>query len=178
MVSTRSIGARLDVVRQWTVAGGLVETADGVLLVRNVRRGGFEDWSTPGGVIDDEDTSLLAGLTREVEEETGLRVAEWTGPLYEVHATAPDMGWRMRCEVYLAVAFDGELRVEDPDGIVVEAAFVPTGECIAKLSSCATWVREPLCAWLTERWRPGSGRAFSYEVSGTTRDAMRVVRSG
>ena len=38
---------------------------------------------------------------------------------------APDMGWRMRCEVHLAVAFDGELHVDDPDGIVVEAAFVP-----------------------------------------------------
>jgi 8-oxo-dGTP pyrophosphatase MutT (NUDIX family) len=163
-------------VHQWTVAGGLVETENGVLLVRNLRRGGFEDWSTPGGVIDADDASLLAGLTREVEEETGLRVARWTGPLYEVHATAPDMGWQMRCEVYLADAFEGELHVEDPDGIVVEAAFVPTGECIDRLASCAQWVREPLCAWLAERWEPASGRAFAYEVTGTSRDAMRVVR--
>src|SRR6185503_10888415 len=116
-------------VREWTVAGALLETPEGVLLVRNVRRGGFEDWSTPGGVIDDEDDSLLAGLTREVEEETGLRVSEWSGPLYEVHAFAPDMEWRMRCEVHLAVAFDGELRIDDPDGIVVEAAYVPLLEC-------------------------------------------------
>src|SRR5690349_24275191 len=72
--------------REWTVAGGLLETTDGVLLVRNVRRGGFEDWSTPGGVIDDEDADVVAGLTREVEEETGLRVEEWGGPLYEVIA--------------------------------------------------------------------------------------------
>ena len=38
-------------LREWTVAGALVETPQGVLLVRNVRHGGFEDWSTPGGVI-------------------------------------------------------------------------------------------------------------------------------
>jgi len=57
------------------VAGGLIETEAGVLLVRNVRRGGFEDWSTPGGVIDAQDADLLAGLTREVAEETGLIVA-------------------------------------------------------------------------------------------------------
>ncbi len=50
---------------------------------------------------------------------------EWSGPLYEVRAHAPDMGWRMRCEVHLAVAFDGDVCVDDPDGIVVEAAFVP-----------------------------------------------------
>ena len=94
-------------MRDWTVAGGLLETPDGVLLVRNIRRGGWEDWSTPGGVIDADDADLLAGLTREVEEETGLRVEEWSGPLYEVHAYAPDMQWRMRCEVHLAVAFTG-----------------------------------------------------------------------
>jgi len=163
-------------LRDWTVAGGLLETADGVLLVRNQRRGGVEDWSTPGGVIDPEDASLLAGLTREVEEETGFLVSEWAGPLYEVIALAPDMGWRMRCEVYLAIAFSGRLSIADPDGIVVEAAFVPTEECVDRLASCAPWVREPLAAWLDERWEPGTGRGFRYEVRGTIRDELRVVR--
>jgi 8-oxo-dGTP pyrophosphatase MutT (NUDIX family) len=164
-------------VREWTVAGGLLETTEGVLLVRNVRRGGLEDWSTPGGVIDADDADLLAGLTREVEEETGLHVREWTGPLYEVRAHAPDMGWRMRCEVHLAVAFDGDVVVDDPDGIVVEAAFVPAPECAALLESCAPWVGEPLSAWLRDRWQPGIGVDFRYDVFGTTRDDMRVVRS-
>jgi 8-oxo-dGTP pyrophosphatase MutT (NUDIX family) len=163
-------------VREWTVAGGLLETADGVLLVRNQRRGGFEDWSTPGGVIDDDDADLLAGLTREVEEETGLVVREWSGPLYEVHAFAPDMGWRMRCEVHLAVDFAGDVLVDDPDGIVVEAAFVPTHQCDERLASCAPWVREPLTEWLRLRWAPGTGVGFHYDVFGTGRDDMRVVR--
>src|SRR3954471_12324997 len=149
-------------VREWTVAGGLLETPAGVLLVRNQRRGGFEDWSTPGGVIDAEDADLLAGLTREVEEETGLRVSAWSGPLYEVHAYAPDMGWRMRCEVHLAVAFEGEVLVDDPDGIVVEAAFVPMHECDDRLALCPPWVREPLGAWLRDRWKPGTGTAYHY----------------
>jgi 8-oxo-dGTP pyrophosphatase MutT (NUDIX family) len=164
-------------LKEWTVAGGLLETPEGVLLVRNQRRGGFEDWSTPGGVIDAEDADLLAGLTREVEEETGLRVQEWSGPLYEVLAYAPDMGWRMRCEVHLAVAFSGDVHVDDPDGIVVEAIFVPQAECGDRLASCAPWVREPLSAWLHERWAPGSGVSFDYEVHGTTREEMRIVRS-
>lgn len=163
-------------VREWTVASGLLETPEGVLLVRNVRRGGFEDWSTPGGVIDEEDASLLEGLTREVEEETGLRVREWSGPLYVVHAYAPDMGWRMRCEVHLAVAFEGEVSVDDPDGIVIEAVFVPLEECDARLATCAPWVREPLGAWLRDRWAPGSGVGFHYDVYGTDRAALRVER--
>jgi len=164
-------------VREWTVAGGLIETPAGVLLVRNQRRGGFEDWSTPGGVIDDEDDTLISGLTREVEEETGLCVAEWSGPLYEVHAFAPDMEWRMRCEVHLAVAFTGDVHVDDPDGIVVEAAFVPEGECNDRLARCPLWVREPLAAWLRDRWAPATGVGFHYEVHGTSRDELRVVRS-
>jgi len=164
-------------LREWRVAGGLVETRAGVLLVRNQRRGGIEDWSTPGGVIDDDDASVLAGLSREVEEETGLRVAEWLGPLYAVEAHAPDMGWQMRCEVYLAAAYDGCLAVADPDGIVVEAAFVPAAECVARLASGAPWVREPLVAWLEERWAPGTGRTFGYSVHGTTRGSLRVERA-
>lgn len=163
-------------LREWTVAGALVETGAGVLLVRNVRRGGIEDWSTPGGVIDADDESLLDGLTREVEEETGLRVREWSGPLYEVHAIAPDMGWHMRCEVHRAVRFEGDLRCQDPDGIVVEAAFVPLAECGERLATCAPWVSEPLAAWLAERWEPGGGRDFCYEVFGTRLDALRIVR--
>ena len=164
-------------VREWTVAGGLLETPEGVLLVRNQRRGGIEDWSTPGGVIDDDDADLLAGLTREVEEETGLRVAAWSGPLYEVHAYAPDMGWRMRCEVHLAISFDGDVRLDDPDGIVVEAAFVPAHECDARLETCVQWVREPLAAYLRDRWEPGTGVGFHYEIFGTSRDQMRVERT-
>jgi hypothetical protein len=86
------------------------------------------------------------------------------------------MGWRMRCEVHLAVAFEGDVYVDDPDGIVVEATFVPAHECAGRLESCAQWVREPLAAWLEQRWAPGSGVGFRYEVFGTSRDDMRVVR--
>ena len=72
-------------MRDWTVAGGIVLEGDALLLVQNLRRNGALDWSPPGGVIEvQEGEPLLAGLTREVEEETGLRVTEWVGPLYEV----------------------------------------------------------------------------------------------
>lgn len=164
-------------MHHWTVAGALVETADGVLLVRNERRGGYVDWSTPGGVIDDEDADVVAGLTREVEEETGLRVTRWSGPLYEVVAEARDLHWRMRCEVHLALEFEGELKVDDPDGIVTAAAFVPHAECGDRLAECPLWVREPLAAWLAERWESGAGRVFRYDVFGTDRSTLRVVRT-
>ena len=162
---------------EFTVAGALVESSAGLLLVRNQRRGGATDWSTPGGVIDPTDASLRAGLTREVQEETGLRVTAWEGPLYEVRATAIDMGWIMRCEVHRALAFEGDLVVDDPDGIVVEATFAAADACGEFLALCAPWVREPLADWIEHRWGPGDARAYTYDVFGETRDALRVVRT-
>jgi 8-oxo-dGTP diphosphatase len=164
-------------VREWVVAGALLEVDGKVLLVRNERRGGWSDWSTPGGVIDAADGSVLEGLTREVEEETGFSVTCWEGPIYEVRALAVDLGWVMRCEVHRAVEFEGELRVDDPDGIVVEAAFVAAPDYVALLEAGARWVGEPLGEWLAERWGPSDARDYYYEVRGTARADLRVHRT-
>jgi 8-oxo-dGTP diphosphatase len=163
-------------LHEWTVAAALLEIDGCLLLVRNERRGGWSDWSPPGGVIDDGET-VLGGLAREVEEETGIRVARWEGPVYEVQAVAPDMGWSLRVEVHRAVEFEGDLRVEDPDGIVVDAAFVPLLECGGFLEGCARWVREPLADWLLERWGADQTRGYGYAVHGTHQERLEVWRT-
>lgn len=160
-------------MREWLVAGGLIEGPEGLLLVRNRRRGGRVDWSPPGGVIDPGET-VLEGLSREVEEETGISVVEWEGPVYEVAAAAPEMGWTLRVEVHLAVRYGGALRVEDPDGIVDEALFVPSERCHEWLADQYQWVREPLLDWLAKRW--SAGRSFAYEVSGGEPSSAVVTR--
>ena len=166
-------------IRDWTVASGLIEQDGQLLLVRNVRRNGMEDWSTPGGVVDVDDPSLLAALTREVAEETGLVVTEWVGPVYEVVAEAVDLGWRLRCEVHLAVAYEGEITVADPDGIVVEASYYVPGDVHDRLAGCPQWVREPIAEWLLDRWELDSDRPlrrYVYDVFGTSRADLRVER--
>jgi len=162
---------------EFTVAGALLESPDGLLFVQNRRGNGSFDWSTPGGVIDASDESLLHGLAREVEEETGLRVTAWEGPIYEVRAIAHDLGWSMRCEVHRALGFDGDLRLEDPDGIVVDACFAPRDRWPDLLGACAEWVREPLAEWLAHRWGPGELRRYTYEVLGARREDVHVVRT-
>jgi 8-oxo-dGTP diphosphatase len=159
---------------EFTVAGALVESDAGLLLVQNRRRNGAMEWSTPGGVIDATDATLLEGLAREVEEETGLRITHWEGPVYEVRATATGLGWSLRCEVHRALAYEGSLHVDDPDGIVVDAAFTRPAEWADLLAPCARWVREPLLAWLEERWGPHEHREFVYEVLGDQRERIRV----
>lgn len=165
-----------DTPHRFTVAGALVEGTDGLLLVQNRRRNGRVDWTTPGGVIDADDPSLRHGLAREVEEETGLVVAEWRGPIYSVEAVAPDLGWHLAVEVHYAIAFSGEVRVEDPDGIVVGAEWVDPAAAAERLSGGARWVGEPLLGWMSERWDGRPPRQFHYEVRGSRFEELLVDR--
>lgn len=160
-------------MRHWLVGGALIEGPDGLLLVCNRRRNGTCDWSPPGGVIDPGE-SVLEGLTREVEEETGFVVTEWEGPVYSIEAEAPGLGWHLRAEVHRAVAYGGELVVADPDGIVIDAGFVAPGDCRERLDAGHPWVREPLVEWLAERW--AGSRGFGYHIDGDDPSGLAVSR--
>src|SRR5262249_22289664 len=159
------------------VAGALVESDGRLLFVRNQRRGGYEDWSTPRGVIDAEDGSVLDGLTREGEEETRRRGTRWGGAGYEVEAAAPDLRWSVRGEVPRAIDWEGGVQVADPEGIVVEAAFVTADDAATMIERCHPWVGEPIAEWLAEPWGPDRVRRYTYEVRGKARAELEVRRT-
>jgi 8-oxo-dGTP diphosphatase len=162
-------------MRAWVVGGAVIESPEGVLLVRNRRRGGRHDWTPPGGVIEvDEGEALIDGLAREVREETGLIVTEWDGPIYEIAAEAPELGWTLRVECFRAVRFSGELAVDDPDGIVVDARYVAPHDCVGHLAGNHPWVVEPLLEWLAGPWQ--GRRSFSYHVTGDDPAGLVVTR--
>jgi 8-oxo-dGTP pyrophosphatase MutT (NUDIX family) len=121
-----------------------------------------------------EGESVRGGLTREVGEETGLVVDEWTGPVYQVEALAERLGWLLRVEVHRAVSYSGHLAVNDPDGIVVDARFVPWDDTAVHLAGCRQWVAEPLAAWLAERWK--GDRSYRYRLEGDDVRVLNVVR--
>jgi 8-oxo-dGTP diphosphatase len=159
-------------VKSWLVAGAVIEGPEGLLLVANRRHGGRIDWSTPGGVIDAGE-DVLAGLAREVVEETGLVVTAWAELLYGIEVHAPDLGWDLRVEVHRAAAVEGSLQLDDPDGIVFDARYVDEPGCLACLADAHPWVREPLTAWVGERW--GGPRTFRYRVAGRDPASLEVV---
>lgn len=160
-------------VRDWEVAGGIVLRGDQLLLVRNRRRNDSVEWSTPGGVVDPGET-MLEALGREVREETGIRVHLWEGPLYEITVDFTDLGWRLRVETHRAVDWNGEIVLEDPDGIVEHADFYGLDECEDHLVKSPRWVREPLLEWCSQR--PNQMLSYRYQVTGAEVDCLTVTR--
>ena len=108
------------------------------------------------------------------DEETGIAVSRWTGPVYQVEAVAEGLGWVLRAEIYRATGWTGEVVVEDPDGIVGDARFVPLDACDRYLEECHPWVREPLGAWLVERWE--GSRNYRYRLDGDSPGSITVVK--
>jgi 8-oxo-dGTP diphosphatase len=160
-------------LREWTVAAGIIRDGDSVLMVRNRRKNGSCDWSTPGGVVEPGE-EMVEALTREVHEETGLAVTNWTGPLYTVVAVAPAMGWHLTVEVYHGESYTGSINIDDPDKIVEEAVFLGATEAMAVLDGHSRWVAEPITDWLTQPWE--GHRQYGYELSGIDRATISVQR--
>jgi 8-oxo-dGTP diphosphatase len=162
-----------DELRQWTVAGGILAREGRVLLVQNQRRNGDVDWSPPGGVID-EGESAIEGLRREVEEETGFQVQAWSGPIYRIEVEAPGFGFFLRVEAHLALDFGGELRIDDPDGIVIGAEFVDAELARLRLDGAPRWVAEPVLDHVIDG--VDDGRLYSYRLEGSGPEDRNVVR--
>lgn len=158
-------------MRRWTVGGALIRHGDGLVLVSNRRRDRSIEWTPPGGVIDAGET-VLQGLTREVREETGLVVHEWAGLRYTVTVDAPDMGWRLSVEAWEAQLVQGDVAIDDPDGIVEAVRHASANEAPELLQSSPPWVHTPVGAWLAGR----TEGHFRFVLRGTERSSARIER--
>jgi 8-oxo-dGTP diphosphatase len=161
-------------MRSWSVGGALIVDSVGrLLLVANRRRDETVDWSPPGGVIE-EGEPLLEGLTREVAEETGLVVTQWSPVRYTVTVDAPGLGWTLSVSAHVATSWSGELVHDDPDGIVHASEYVDLARAGELLGTARAWVRDPVTQWLSGQEQ--LGQHYHYEIVGSTRTDADVVR--
>jgi 8-oxo-dGTP diphosphatase len=107
--------------------GGVVIDGDRVLLVRRGTEPLRGEWSIPGGLLETGET-LVAGVARELQEETGLtvRVVELIEALERIF---PDAAAKPRYHYvildYLCERIGGELQV---GGDATEVVFASEGE--------------------------------------------------
>ena len=158
-------------MRHWTVGGALIRHGDGLVLVSNRRRDQSVEWTPPGGVIDEGET-VLEGLAREVREETGLVVRSWAQCCYTVTVDAPEMGWRLKVEAWEVAEVEGEVVIDDPDGIVEQVRHASSAEANDLLKASPPWVHAPVTEWLTG----AVSDSYQFVLRGAERRNARIER--
>jgi 8-oxo-dGTP diphosphatase len=118
------------------IVTALVRRGDELLMVRQAGPGEEPVWSVPGGRVEDGEL-LTEALGRELLEETGIRVLEPGHVAFTTQVDNRREGWSGTVWTWEVAAWEGEPAPDDPDGFVLEAAFVPLGEAIGRLAGIA-----------------------------------------
>lgn len=146
------------------VVGGIIRRGDAILLVHERTLGGEgpDQWVLPGGRLEPGEL-LDAAVRREVEEETGLKVTSVGSLAFGSQHYA--LG---RDQPLLFLAFhaavdavpDGPFHPNDPDGLILEARFVPISEAIPLVLSAGVFPGSQSTADFL-RQAPGRAPTFS-----------------
>lgn len=105
-------------------------------MVRQAGPGEEPAWTVPGGRIEPGEL-VTEGLARELREETGIRVLDPGRIAFVVQVDERRDGWFATVWTWEVAAWDGEIAVDDPDGFVLEAAFVPLPAALERLAAIA-----------------------------------------
>ena len=110
---------------------------------------------------------VLAGLTREVEEETGLRVTLLGGPALRGRRgrARPRLGHAVRGPPGGSIR--GRAAGRRPRRHRRRSRVRPRRRARAAMLERCHWVGEPLAEWLAEQWGPDSVRGTTTTCSGT-----------
>jgi 8-oxo-dGTP diphosphatase len=105
-------------------------------------------WSLVGGKVEAGESAHQA-LIREVKEETGFDVElEAIGVmLYQVFIDFE--GQPTEAQIYEVTRWTGDFNIQDPDGLVIEAAFIPLEQALVEIHKLDySPMSEPLLSYL------------------------------
>jgi len=136
------------------IVAAIIRRGDEILLVEQQGKDDLaSSWALPGGRVESSELFHDA-LAREVREETGLMVATIGQLAYLVQAESDHRTLVLMFEVK---DWSGEIRVNDPDGYVLQARFVAQSDAIALLEKLPLrHMHEPLVAYLRGEVKPGA----------------------
>lgn len=123
------------------IVSALLRRDGRILLVREQGPADAEPtWMLPGGRVEARE-SVLEALGRELREETGLSLIGPPALGFLVHV----LGYN---DSYAALTFDceadGDLGPDDPDGFVLDVAWVDEAEALSRLSAVPWYDLVPL----------------------------------
>ena len=113
-------------------------------------------WGLPGGLVEPGE-ELLAGLQREVLEETGLTLFGTPTIAFVIQVlrqTEADIQQWLACHFACEVA--GQISPHDPDGLVLSALWVEEHTALEYLGTDPQYDGEPLRRWLCAEAAPGT----------------------
>jgi 8-oxo-dGTP diphosphatase len=136
------------------IVAAIIRRGDEILLVEQQGPNDpTSSWALPGGRVEPGEL-LIDALAREVREETGLVVAMIGQLAYLVQAESDHRTLVLMFEVK---DWSGEIRVNDPDGYILQAYFVAQSDAIASLEKLPLrHMHEPLVAYLRGETKPGA----------------------
>ncbi|MFC9970085.1 NUDIX domain-containing protein [Spirillospora sp. NPDC127200] len=141
------------------IVSAIVEQDGRLLMVRERHPGGAPQWVLPGGLAERGELVHQA-LAREVREETGLEVAAPAELAFIAQYTITgEPGWEGEWTVFAFAAGrpEGRIDVADPDGLVLEAAWVPFEDAVARLAEHRFKPRrDPIVAYLRREVAAGA----------------------
>ena len=127
---------------QLQIATAIVRSGDELLMVLQAGPGEEPFWSVPGGRVEPGEFAHEA-VIREVKEETGITVLDPGLVAFVAQVDDRCEGWFATVWTFDVPAWEGEIAVADPDGLVHEAAWVPLAEACRRLD-LISW--QPLTA--------------------------------
>lgn len=131
------------------IVAGILKQGDRVLLVQQQGQGdSAPTWAFPGGLVEDGEL-LYQALQREILEETGLEVEQVANLAYLTQMDNPLESTRSFAFIFEVAGWSGLIQTNDPDQVVLRAAFMPLAEAI-QLLQALPWraMREPAVAFL------------------------------
>ena len=120
-------------VRDVHIAAAVIRDAGRLLMVRQGERPDDLFWSIPAGAAEPGEF-VTDALAREVREETGIAVRDVGRLAFTVQVDDRQGGWFATVWTWDVAAWAGELRPADPDGLVVEAAWMPVDQAVDHLT--------------------------------------------